>query len=112
MFTGLYADEVAGLVYVDPSPMPTLKERVAKAEVFGSSRDFSEKSSEGGSSSIAGVRSDGRCRISPKTEVLIELADTDFAAFRDLLSVPDVPVVLLIAGGSDPPLRARERRYR
>ena len=99
MFTGLYAEEVAGLVYVDPTDMPTEEDMIALVQATGIAAEeaprFIEVTRQAGLESFAQIQLPPALRAD--AEVALELVDTHFADFRGLPPVPDVPVVILMA---------------
>lgn len=88
MFTGMYPEDVAGLVYVDPATMVTEEQQRALDESRGLSADLFQQGRE-------------RMRqreLSPQLTVINELMVTHYAEFHALPPVPDVPISVLMAG--------------
>ena len=89
MFTGMYPEDVAGLVYVDPTMITTEEDQRALEEAMGISREDAQR-----------VRQRNRERAPPSGElaVILEPVDTRFAEFHALPPVPDIPVRVLMSG--------------
>ncbi len=100
MFTGMYPDDVAGLVYIDPMNIVTEADQRALDEAIGLSPEDYQRLLESSLESVddsqvsAGIRDE--------TEVIMELRDTHFAEFHSLPPVPDVPVAVLMAARFEP----------
>ena len=100
MFTGMYPDDVGGLVYVDPTNIVTEEGQRRLDEAMGvSPGDFQRLLERNLQSSDdvqipAGVRAEG--------EVVMELISGHFADFHALPPVPDVPVTVLMATRFEP----------
>ena len=101
MFTGMYPEDVAGLVYVDPTTIVTEQDAKARDEAMGLSAEDAQRLGET-------VRQDYRADLQwhpgfrAEAEAMFELFDTYFAEFHSLPPVPDIPVTVLMAGRFNP----------
>ena len=100
MFTGMYPDDVGGLVYVDPTNIATEEDQKALDEAMGLSPGGRQRSLERTRESLANTQVPEGIRA--ETEVVIELLETHFAEFHSLPPVPDIPVTVLMAAEFNP----------
>ena len=105
MFTALYADEVVGLVQVDPSL--TLSEQaereMLKAAGFPDSEEYWQRLWDSAREMLAEMPTPG---MRAQAEVLLELSETHWSNFQTLPPVPDIPVSILMAVRFQPQRRA------
>jgi pimeloyl-ACP methyl ester carboxylesterase len=103
MFAALYPDEVAGLVYVDPTDLRTGESGLAYLRAQGYSaealalqrRDREQK---------AAAAPTAKAPQDTEDRALQALMDSDYAEFRTLPPIPDVPVSVLMSAKFDPTL--------
>ncbi len=98
MFTGIYPDDVAGLVYVDPTPIVTEQDQRALDEAQGLSPEDSRRARETAFESLT----DAPAGLRAEVEAVIQLLDSNFAEFHSLPPVPDIPVAVLMAAEFNP----------
>ncbi len=99
MFTAVYPNEVAGLVYVDPTDIRTKESNLAYFRAQGySDQVLKQQQSQG--QQPAGVP---RVVKEPygEAEVMKHLLDSTFSEFRTLPPVADIPVSLLMSAKFD-----------
>ncbi len=105
MFTALYADEVVGLVQVDPSL--TLSEQaereMLKAAGFPDSEEYWQRLWDSARAMLGEMPTPG---MRAEAEVLLELSETHWSNFQTLPPVPDIPVSILMAVRFQPQRRA------
>ena len=87
MFTGMYPEDVAGLVYVDPTMITTDEDQRALEEALGLSREDAQRARQ---------RYRESAPVSGEMAVTSEFGDARFAEFHALPPVPDVPVRVLV----------------
>ena len=100
MFTGMYPEDVAGLVYIDPTNIVTEQDQRALDEAMGLSPGDYQRLLESSLESVADAQVPAGVR--DETEVIMELMNTHFADFHSLPPVPDVPVTVLMAARFEP----------
>ena len=100
MFTGMYPDDVAGLVYVDPTPIVTEQDQRAMDEAMGLSPEDARRARETAFESLDGAQVPAGVRA--EAEVVVELLEGYFAEFHSLPPVPDIPVTILMAAEFNP----------
>jgi pimeloyl-ACP methyl ester carboxylesterase len=94
MFTGLYPEEVTGLVYVDPADFTITKaENQAMYEAAGAGEEGRKAFEELSEKSFR----EARPAAQAESRVAIGLIATSFAEFRNIKPVPDIPIVTLMA---------------
>lgn len=95
MFTALYPDEVAGLVYVDPTATMSAEEQRGMDEAMGLSAEDRRRQMEGAPEMpTPGTRAE--------MELVLELSENHWPGFQALPPVPDVPVSVLMASRFQP----------
>ncbi len=82
-FAHLYPDEVAGVVFIDP----------INARVFEVATEAEKAEDEKGAKEFEKTAPEGA-----KAEMHFMASDSDFSLLRSFTKLPDVPVVLLVAG--------------
>ena len=94
-FAGYHADEVAGLVFIDPSPMVTesLADNLKPFESIGAGR----AGFDAYWSSFAAMMSQAPWAVRAEMQVFRGLLERDLAD-RDLRPVPAVPMTVIVAG--------------
>ena len=100
MFTGMYPEDVGGLVYVDPTNIVTEEDQRALDEAMGLPPGGYQRLIESRLESVADAQVPAG--VLAESEVIMELLDTHFAEFHSLPPVPDVPVTVLMASRFDP----------
>ena len=100
MFTGMYPDNVAGLVYVDPTNIVTEEDQRALDEAMGLPPGGARLVQELALQDLADTQLPAG--LLAENEVITELRDTYFAEFHSLPPVPDVPVTVLMAAEFEP----------
>ncbi len=100
-FAGYYPSEIAGIVYVDPSPIVTqsFAEELAPFDSVGAGRAGYDALWNGFTAAMSKNTSPA---VSEETKVMRSLMEQDIKD-RDLRLVPDVPVVILVAAKPYPP---------
>jgi pimeloyl-ACP methyl ester carboxylesterase len=101
MFAAVYPKEVAGLVYVDPTDLRTKESGLAYFRTQGYSADVLAQQEREREQLAAAARA-SKEPYDGEDRVLQALIDTDYAEFRALPPVPDVPVSLLMSAKFDP----------
>ena len=94
MFAALQTQEIAGLVYVDPTDMRSEAESLEYYLARGHA-----------AADVPGIRKARRQRLAavgPEMRVALDLEDTYFEELRALPRLPDVPVSVLMATKFDP----------
>ncbi len=93
-FAGYHADDVAGIVYVDPGPIVTqsLADNLVPFDAVGAGR----AGYDAYWSLFAGLFERGAPAVRAEFDVFRALMEVDLAD-RDLRPVPDVPVVMIVA---------------
>ncbi len=100
MFAGLYPGEVAGLVFVDPTDFTqTREDQLAIWTALGSGEAGLKAFDE----SIWGRFAQAHPAVRAEAEVAEQAARSGWKEFRSLPPIPNVPVVILMAGKSDIP---------
>ncbi len=99
MFTGMYPEDVAGLVYVDPTTIVTEQDSRARDEAMGLSAEDVQRRRETGQQDYPANFPPG---LRAEAEVVLELFDTYFAEFHSLPPMPDIPVTVLMATQFNP----------
>ena len=103
MFTGMYPEDVAGLVYVDPTDIVTEHEARARHEAMGLSAEDAQRRRETGRQDyMANFPAIFAPGLRAEAEVIFELFDTYFAEFHSLPPMPDIPVTVLMATQFNP----------
>ena len=103
MFTGMYPEDVAGLVYVDPTDIVTEQEARARDEAMGLSAEDAQRRRETGRQDyMANFPANFAPGLRAEAEVIFELFDTYFAEFHSLPPMPDIPVTVLMATQFNP----------
>ena len=99
-FAGYYPGEIAGIVYVDPSPIITqsFAEELAPYDSVGAGRAGYDALWNG----FTAVFKNASPAVSEEFKVMRGLMEQDVKD-RDLRPVPDVPVVVLVAAKPYPP---------
>ena len=99
-FAGYYPTEIAGIVYVDPSPIVTqsFANVLAPFDSVGAGRAGYDALWNG----FTALFKNPSPAVSEETKVMRSLMERDVKD-RDLQPVPDVPVVVLVAGKPFPP---------
>jgi pimeloyl-ACP methyl ester carboxylesterase len=97
MFTAVYPKEIAGLVYVDPTDLRTTESGRAYLRAQGYSDDdlARQKRERGAAAARFGDPNDG------ESTVIQTLGESDYAEFRTLPPLPDVPVSVLMSARFD-----------
>jgi pimeloyl-ACP methyl ester carboxylesterase len=101
MFAHLFPDEVAGLVFIDPTPTTSEEERRERERAMGLS--------EASRSAIADISREQLARmpsasIRAETEMIIDSRLNHWPEFQELNPMPNVPVAILMAGRYEPRL--------
>lgn len=105
MFAGLYASEVAGLVYVDPPDFTqTREDQMAMAKAMGAGEAEVNALFESMRQQFAGAPP----AIRAEAEVSVHLNKSGWADFHSLPPVPDVPVVVLMTTRMNLPPEMKE----
>jgi pimeloyl-ACP methyl ester carboxylesterase len=105
MFAGLYPSEVAGLVYVDPSDFTqTRADQLAIMTELG----LGEAGLNAMAESMRQQFAQAPPALRAEAEVSLELNKSGWADFQSLPPVPDIPVVILMAGQVDIPPQMKE----
>lgn len=94
MFTGLYPNEVAGIVYIDPTDLRPLHEEVAYYREQG----YVGEAMVQRKASLLRFRDPEQ----PETKVLLDTVQGDFKDFRALPPLPDVPMAVLMSASFGP----------
>lgn len=94
MFTALYPDEVAGLVYIDPTA--TVPEEVERAmnEAVGISTEDQQQLSDLLRERLSEMPTPG---MRAEAEVVVELFEAHWPDYQTLPPMPDVPVSVIMA---------------
>lgn len=94
MFAGIYPEEVAGLVYVDPTLFTVTKaEDLALYESIGSGAD-GQKAIEQLVDKLFQEMPPG---VKAEWKMYRDLVERSFSEFQDIKPVPDIPIVTLMA---------------
>lgn len=100
MFAGLYPGEVAGLVFVDPTDFTqTHADQLAIWTALGSGEAGLKAFNE----SIWGRFAQAHPAVRAEAEVAEQAARSGWEEFRSLPPIPNVPMVILMAGKSELP---------
>jgi len=94
MFAALYPQDVAGLVYVDPTDMRSEEQQLEYYKARGHA-----------AADVPTIRERRRQQFrasGPEMQVALDLEQTYFAEFRALSAPPDVPVSVVMATRFDP----------
>jgi pimeloyl-ACP methyl ester carboxylesterase len=94
MFTALYPDKVAGIVYIDPTDLRPLEEEVAYYREQG----YVGEAMTQRKASLLRFRNPDQ----PETKVLVDAVQGDFKDFRALPPLPDVPMAVLMSASFGP----------
>jgi pimeloyl-ACP methyl ester carboxylesterase len=99
-FAGYYPSEIAGIVYVDPSPIVTqsFADELAPFDSVGAGRAEYDALWNG----FTALFKNASPAVSEETKIMRSLMEQDIKD-RDLRPVPDVPVVVLVAAKPYPP---------
>jgi len=100
MFTGMYPDDVGGLVYVDPTDIVTEDDRRALDQAMGLAPGGFAQAFEATRQSLADTQLPAG--VLAESEVAADLINTHFAEFHSLPPVPDIPVTVLMATRFEP----------
>ena len=110
MFTGIYPEDVAGLVYVDPTTILTEQESKARDEAMGLSAEDAQRSREMGQRDFM-ADFQGPPGVRAEAEVIFQLVNTYGAVFHSLPPMPDIPVTVLMTDRFNPVLWTEMSRY-
>jgi pimeloyl-ACP methyl ester carboxylesterase len=101
MFVAAYPKEVAGLVYVDPTDLRTTESGRAYLRAQGYSDEALAQQRRAREQRTAAAASVNEPSDAESTAIQM-LGEGDYAEFRTLLQVPDIPISLLMSAKFEP----------
>jgi pimeloyl-ACP methyl ester carboxylesterase len=102
MFAALFPQDVAGMVYVDPTDLRTREQDVEYLLASGYTRDGALQDIKRHRERLARYISSRTGAYRAEMEVIQRNEESFFAEFRSLPAVPEIPVSVLVSGRFDP----------